>query len=241
MGAESQAPLSVGIMQPYFLPYIGYWQLMAAVDRFVIYDHIKYTKKGWINRNRFLRNGADAYFTLPLKKGPDHLAIVEREIADEFDPAAWLRPLHEAYRKAPFVDAVYPLLQEIVQAPVRNLFEFLHHSLVTTARYLGIETAIVVSSQLAIDEQLRAEARVLALCEACGATRYINPIGARAADLYSATAFSARGIELRYLQSRPVTYPQLGQPFVPWLSIVDIMMFNSPSAVRGMLGEFDLV
>ena len=58
---------TLGIMQPYFLPYIGYWQLLSAVDQFVVYDNIKYTKKGWINRNRFLRDGTDAVFTIPLK------------------------------------------------------------------------------------------------------------------------------------------------------------------------------
>ena len=84
--------MKLGIMQPYFLPYIGYWQLLSAVDRFVIYDNIKYTKKGWINRNRFLRNGNAAYFTLPLRQGPDSLDVVERSIADDFDPSAMLRP-----------------------------------------------------------------------------------------------------------------------------------------------------
>jgi len=239
--AGARAPLSVGIMQPYFLPYIGYWQLLAAVDRFVIYDNIKYTKKGWINRNRFLRNGEDAYFTLPLKKGADHLAIVEREIAAEFVALEWLRPLAEAYRKAPCFDQVFPVLQEIVQSSSRNLFDFLHHSLVVTARYLGIDTPIVVSSTLPIDHQLRAEARVMAICEAAGATRYINPIGAKAAGLYSLDAFTSRALELRYLQTRPVTYAQFDRSFVPWLSIVDVMMFNQPAAIRQMLDEYDLV
>ncbi|HWI17195.1 MAG TPA: WbqC family protein [Vicinamibacterales bacterium] len=238
---DARAPLSVGIMQPYLLPYIGYWQLMAAVDRFVIYDNIKYTKKGWINRNRFLRNGEDAYFTLPLKKGADHLDIVQREIAAEFDAAEWLRPLTEAYRKAPCFDQVLPVLQQIVQSSSRNLFEFLHQSLVLTARYLGITTPIVISSTLPIDHQLKAEARVLALCEAEGATRYINPIGAKAAGLYSPDAFSARGLELKYLQTRPIVYAQFDRPFVPWLSILDVMMFNPPATIRQMLDEYDLV
>jgi len=97
--------MTVGIMQPYFLPYIGYWQLLAAVDRFVIYDNIQYTKKGWINRNRFLRDGRDVYFTVPLKKASDYLNVVERQLADDFDRDQLLRTWSAAYRRAPHVGA----------------------------------------------------------------------------------------------------------------------------------------
>ena len=226
-------------MQPYFLPYIGYWQLLAAVDRFVVYDNIQYAKKGWINRNRFLRNGADAFFTVPLKKGSDYADIAERALADDFDPLTILNALASAYRKAPCFSAVFPLLESIVSAAPRNLFEYLLHGITATANYLEIRTPIVVSSTLPIDHALKSGQRVLALCDALGATRYVNAIGGR--DLYSAEAFAARGVELRFIQSRPISYSQYGQPFVPGLSIVDVMMFNSRDAVRAMLGEYDLV
>src|SRR5882672_10797620 len=137
-------------MQPYFLPYIGYWQLLAAVDRFVVYDNIQYAKKGWINRNRFLRNGADAFFTVPLKKGSDFLNIADRMIAADFDPTTILNPLAAAYRKAPFFGAVFPIIETIVTAAPRNLFDYLQHSLVLIAAHLDIRTPIVVSSTLPI-------------------------------------------------------------------------------------------
>jgi hypothetical protein len=226
-------------MQPYFLPYIGYWQLLAAVDRFVVYDNIQYAKKGWINRNRFLRNGAEAGFTVPLKKGSDFLNVADRVIADAFDPRTLLNPLAAAYRRAPFFGAVFPLIETIVTAAPRNLFEYLHHSLVMTAGYLEIRTPIVVASTVAIDHGLKAERKVLAICKALRASRYVNPIGGRA--LYSASAFAEEGIELKFIQSRPITYQQYGQSFVPRLSIIDVMMFNSRDAVRGMLGDYDLV
>ena len=231
--------VTLGIMQPYFLPYIGYWQLLAAVDRFVVYDNIQYTKKGWINRNRFLRNGADAFFTLPLQKGSDYLSVAERSLAENFDPAALLNPLAAAYRKAPFFAAVFPVLETIVTAAPRNLFEYLHHSLAVTAGYLEIPTPMVVSSQVAIDHRLKSEEKVIELCRAQGADRYINFIGGR--DLYSPARFAAAGIELGFIQSRPITYQQFAPPFVPALSILDVMMFNSTDAVRGMLGQYDLV
>ena len=221
------------------VPYIGYWQLLAAVDRFVVYDNIQYAKKGWVNRNRFLRNGADAFFTLPLKKGSDFLDICDRAIADDFDPKSILNPLASAYRKAPFVDEVLPLVEEIVTAAPRNLFEYLRHSLAATARYLEIRTPIVVSSTVPIDHRLKAERKVLAICQALGATRYVNAIGGR--ELYSAPAFAAQGIELKFIQTRPVAYQQYDHPWVAGLSIVDVMMFNSRDAVRAMLREYDLV
>src|SRR5437868_3268542 len=142
-------------MQPYFLPYIGYWQLLAAVDRFVVYDNIQYTKKGWINRNRFLRNGAGAFFTVPLKKGSDFLDVAARDVADNFDPGALLNPLEAAYRKAPFFKAVFPVIEMVVAAAPRNLFEYLHHSLTVIADYLAIRTPIVVASTIEIDHGLK--------------------------------------------------------------------------------------
>jgi hypothetical protein len=231
--------VTLAIMQPYFLPYIGYWQLMAAVDRFVVYDNIQYAKKGWINRNRFLRNGADAFFTVPLKKASDYLDVAERVVADDFDPNALLNPLAAAYRKAPHFSAVFPLVESIVAAAPRNLFEYLHHSITATAAYLEIRTPIVVSSSVAIDHGLKSEHKVLAICEALGATRYVNAIGGR--ELYSAPAFAGRGIDLKFIQSHPITYRQYDDAFVPGLSIVDVLMFNSRDAVRAMLGACDLV
>ncbi len=231
--------MTVAIMQPYFLPYLGYWQLMAAADRFVVYDHIQFTKKGWINRNRFLRNGTAAVFTLPVKQGPHTLNVVDRAIADDFRPDTLLNPLAAAYRQAPFFEAVFPVIQEVVAAAPRNLFAYLHHSLTVVARYLGIRTPIVVSSTVDADHGLASEERVLALCRALGATRYLNSIGGR--DLYSPRAFEARGIELKFVRPRLLPYQQYDQPFVAGLSIVDVMMFNSSDAVRGMLGAYDLL
>jgi len=231
--------VTVAIMQPYFLPYIGYWQLMAAADRFVVYDNVQFTKKGWINRNRFLRNGSAAVFTLPVKQGPHASQVVERAIADDFRPDTLLQPLAAAYRKAPFFGAVFPVLQEVVTAAPRNLFAYLHHSLTVVARYLGITTPIIVSSTVDADHRLASEQRVLALCGALGATRYVNSIGGR--DLYSPRTFEQRGIELTFLRPRLLPYQQYDHPFVAGLSIVDVMMFNSSEAVREMLGAYDLL
>lgn len=231
--------MTLGIMQPYFLPYLGYWQLLAAVDRFVIYNNIKYTKQGWINRNRYLRDGSDVFFTLPLKKGSDVLNIDERSIAGDFDPDSLLKPIESAYRKAPHFASAFAVFEAIVRSTPRNLFEFLHNGLLLTAEYLEITTPIVVSSTIPIDLDLKAEARVIALCGALGATRYVNFIGGQ--KLYSPEHFNAAGIDLKFIRSRPIEYTQFGQLFVPSLSILDVMMFNSRDTARGMVGAYDLV
>lgn len=226
-------------MQPYFLPYIGYWQLLSAVDRFIVYDNVQYTKKGWINRNRFLRQGGDALFTVPLKKGSDFLTIVERSIADDFDSSDLVNGLTSAYRRAPFFGDAFPLIESIVTSAPRNLFEYLFNSIRMMSEWLGIGTPMIVSSTVAIDHALKGESKVLALCRSLEATHYVNAIGGR--TMYSGESFSGQGIELKFIQTRPIVYRQFDHPFVANLSIVDVLMFNSRDAVREMLGAYDLV
>lgn len=231
--------MKLAIMQPYFLPYIGYYQLMAAVDLFVVYDNVKYTKKGWINRNRMLQDGADAVFSIPLKNDSDALDIRDRQIAADFRRDKLLNQLRSAYSKAPCFEQTFPLVEEIVRHEDANLFGFLLHAIEKSARHLGITTPIRVSSTVPIDHGLRGQDKVIALCAAVGADTYINPPGG--VDLYSPDAFSQKGIDLKFIRPRPVEYAQFGQPFVPWLSIIDVLMFNPVDRVRDiLLGSYDL-
>jgi hypothetical protein len=225
--------MTAGIMQPYFLPYIGYFQLIAAVDVFVVYDNIKYTKKGWINRNRMLRDGQDTTFSLPLKNASDSLDVRERELATDFNPAKLLNGFSAAYRRAPFFDATWPLVETILRHEDANLFGFVHHSIAQTCRHLGVTTPIVISSTVPIDHALRGSDKVLAICHALGADTYINPIGGTA--LYDREHFAENGIALHFLQSKLISYVQLGAPFVPWLSIIDVLMFNDLPAISDYL------
>jgi hypothetical protein len=221
-------------MQPYFLPYIGYWQLMAAVDTFVIYDNIKYTKKGWINRNRMLLNGEAATFSLPLAKDSDELDVVERRLADTFQRSKLLAQLEGAYRKAPHFTEVRPLLVQVVMHPEDNLFDYLWHSIVCVANHLELPTTLVRSSTIHIDHDLRAQDKVLALCQAAGAQTYVNAIGGL--ELYERPAFAAQGIDLQFLRSTWQPYPQWPNlPHVPWLSVVDVLMFNPLHKVKADL------
>ena len=113
--------MKIGIMQPYFFPYIGYFQLIQSVDIFVVYDNIKYTKKGWINRNRMLLNGKDVMFTLPLKKDSDLLDVRERELATDFNCNKLLNQIKGVYGGAPYFEQTFPLVKSIVRYEDKNL------------------------------------------------------------------------------------------------------------------------
>ncbi len=225
------------IMQPYFFPYIGYFQLMEAADEFVIYDNIQFSKKGWINRNRILVNGTDAYITLPLKKDSDFLDVKDRYLSDDWpqERKKMLNRLTESYRKAPFFNLVFPIIEEALLYENRNLFDFILHSLQVTRRYLGITTPLIVSSNITIDHGLKAEQKVMALCRARQADVYINPIGG--VDLYSKPDFEQAGIELKFLKADNIHYPQFKNEFIPYLSIIDVMMFNSRDDIRQHLSS----
>ncbi|UVW29738.1 WbqC family protein [Massilia sp. H6] len=227
-------------MQPYFLPYIGYFQLITACELFVVYDNIKYTKKGWINRNRMLRNGAEAMFSLPLQGAPDHLDIDQRVLEDSPGRHRWLAQLKGAYRHAPQFGVTLPLLERIAACDEVNLFRFLHNALLETCAHLGIDTPIRAASAVPADHGLKGQDRVLAICAALGARRYVNPIGGT--ELYSHTDFAQHGIDLRFLRARPLDYPQGGANAVPSLSIADVLMFNPLETVRGWVRtHYDLV
>jgi hypothetical protein len=226
-------------MQPYFMPYIGYWQLLSLVDTFVLYDNIQYTKKGWINRNRFLRNGKDALFTVPLKKDAEFLDVVDRRLADDFDRDKLLNQLQASYRKAPFFDSAFPVITSIINAKHCKLFDYLHESIRVTAEFLSIRTPIIISSTIAMDHALRGADKVIAMCKAVGADSYTNPIGGQ--ELYSKAVFASNGVALEFIKTRQITYHQGGGAFVANLSIIDVMMFNSKESIHALLGEYDLV
>ena len=232
--------IKLAITQPYFLPYIGYYQLLAAVDTFVVYDNIKYTKKGWINRNRLLLNNEAGTFSLPLKKDSDTLDVVQREMAADFDRGKLLNQFKGVYGTAPYFAPTYALLERIVRCEERNLFRYIHHSLNETCEYLGIKTSVRISSSVDIDHELRGKDKVLALCKAMGAATYVNAIGGT--ELYCREDFKRRGVDLKFIKSKPFEYKQLSAPFVPWLSIVDVLMFNPVDAVQVCVaGNYELI
>ncbi|WP_138990907.1 WbqC family protein [Larkinella sp. C7] len=232
--------MTIAIMQPYILPYIGYLQLMNEVDKFIFYDDVAFINRGWINRNRILVNGKDFMLTVPLKDASQNKRIADIHLSD--DPK-WrqklLQTLGQSYRKAPFYKTVFPLLEKIVNLEVRTIAELVRESFPLLNDYLGIQTELVPSSDVYNNSELRGQERILDICLQEKATRYINPIGGM--ELYDRQRFADAGIELFFIQSKRVEYPQFQNEFIPWLSIADVLMFNDVPAVQEMLKEFELI
>jgi hypothetical protein len=232
--------MKIAIMQPYFFPYIGYFQLIGAVDTFVLYDNIKYTKKGWINRNRLLSNSGDAIFSIPIVKGSDSLDVVEREISESFNREKLLNRFKGAYAKAPYFDQTWQLLEASIRHSDNNLFRYIKNSLILCLKHLEIDTKIVLSSEVTVDHSLRSADRVIAICKKLHATSYANPIGGK--ELYTKQAFHEAGLSLFFLQSHSLSYAQFTQQFVPWLSIIDVLMFNGIERTRLLvMHSYDLI
>lgn len=225
--------MRVAIMQPYFLPYIGYFQLISAVDRFIVYDNIKYTKKGWINRNRLLQNGKDVVFSLPLKSDSDSLNICERLLARDFKRDRLINQIRGSYEQAPYFAENFPWIEQLVRYYDNNLFRFIHHAIQQSCLHLAIDTEILVASTIDIDHGLKGQEKVLALCSAVGATTYVNAIGGL--NLYSQDAFFANGLELKFLRSKSFEYKQSGYEFVPWLSILDPIFFCESGLLKNSI------
>jgi hypothetical protein len=232
--------MKIAIMQPYFMPYIGYFQLINAVDVFVLYDNIEYTKKGWINRNRILVNGNADYISLPIKKDSDYLNVNNRFLSETWskDKIKLLNKIKESYRKAPFYDSIIPLIEESLNYSNQNLFYFLKNSIHSICNFLDISTLIVESSSLEYDNNLRSQDKVLTICNSINATTYINPEGGHA--LYSKNAFSENNIDLFFLKTKDFNYLQYRNEFVPFLSIIDVLMFNGKCFVKEQLNEYNL-
>jgi len=231
---------SVAIMQPYFLPYIGYFQLMAAVDKFIIYDDVNYINRGWINRNRLLLNGAAHTFTIPLIAASQNKLICEIELVSEY---SWrdklMRTIRQSYKKAPFYLFVSDLLESLINHPSMRLDTFLLNSLIQLVSYLALEVEIVATSRLYNNTHLKGQDRILDICQQEHADVYINPIGG--IDLYDRSRSLAQNKQLYFLRSRPISYAQGGIAHIPGLSILDVLMFNDPLAVKQLLTEKDLL
>lgn len=229
--------MRLGIMQPYFFPYLGYWQLLANVDKYVVYDDVTYIKGGWINRNNFLINGQKNLLTMQLEKASSYTLIKDIAIKDDF--VKFLKTIEMGYKKAPFFEDSFRLLKDICQCPDKKLGQFLFNSHIKICEYLGIDTELILSSSFDKHTELKGKDKVISICKQLGADEYINAIGGQ--ELYDKKEFAENGIRLNFLQANLREYRQLKNEFVAGLSIIDIMMFNSKEEIKEMLNDFILV
>lgn len=227
-------------MQPYFCPYIGYFQLINAVDTFVIYDDVNYINGSWINRNNILVQGQKHLFTISLNKSSQFKKINEIDVLrDNAKKNKLLKSLHFAYSKSPYFEKNYPLIEDIINFEEDNLAKFLNNQINKICEYLGINTKIILSSDIKKDNSLKAQDKIIQICKNLNSTEYINAVGGQ--ELYSKEVFKKAGLELYFIKSKNIEYKQFDNEFIPGLSIIDVMMFNSQDEIRKMLNAYELI
>jgi hypothetical protein len=224
--------MKLAVMQPYFFPYLGYYQLAAGVDRFIFLDDAAFIVRGFIHRNRLLLDGKVHRFTLPVADASQNRSIAEHVFADGF--SHFLRQLRHGYGRAPYFAQVNALVEQVCHTGKGNVARVCAASIEAVFGYLGLPLSSATASTLAVPG--RGQQRILALCRHAGARAYHNLPGGRA--LYDAAAFDAAGIRLRFLSPSTPAYRQWrATAFVPGLSMIDVLMHTPPDAVRQMLGS----
>lgn len=232
--------MKLGIMQPYIFPYIGYFQLINAVDKFIFLDDVNYINKGWINRNNVLVNGKANMFTIPLKDTSQNKLINEINIAaDGKWEGKFLKTLEMNYKKAPSFRIAFPVIEEIVNSKIQNISAFNHYAVLKISSFLGIETEIVPSSSIYQNQHLKAQERIIDICLNEKATVYVNPIGG--VDIYNPEDFKKQNLGFHFIKSGDIRYHQFKNEFVPWLSVIDLMMFNNSEKNKELLSQYELI
>ena len=227
----------VAIMQPYFFPYIGYFQLMHAVDAFVFYDDVQYIKRGWVNRNRILANNRPSWLTLPVKRDHQTVAINRRIYAleDGVEPAKM--KLQSAYEGATAFEEAYPFVSDLLDFDNPNVASFNINLLRQIALQLGLRCKFLISSEIEQPDGLHGEAKIINLCKTLGADDYINVIGG--VDLYDPKHFAQTGLNLSFLQCTCAPTPlQNGEA---QLSIIHTIMRAGFVECRTLLDQYKVL
>jgi hypothetical protein len=222
-------------MQPYFMPYIGYFQLISLSDQFVIYDDVNFINKGWINRNYLSVNGAPWLFSIPLQGASQNKKINEIYLLEKDKWVKnFLKTIELNYKKkAPFYSSIYPWLENLLHTNPVTLDGFLCHSLKATGDLLGIKTKIIPSSSVFNNHDLKGEIRIIDICKQLKATMYVNPPGGEA--LYNASHFEELGMQLRILKCK--TTPKSGQMYC----ILHDLLMNGSEAMKVELNNYELL
>ena len=232
--------MKVAIMQPYIFPYLGYFQLIKSVDKFIFYDDVNFIKKGWINRNKILINGKESIITFPLIKASQNKLINEIDLfLNNKDKKKIIAKLEMAYKKAPYFDSTINLVKEIINADLSNIAKYSANSITKISDFLEIDVSFDFSSIQSPESKGMDKAdRLIFISKTLGAEQYINSIGGQ--ELYDKNYFSNYHIDLRFIKTLDFKYQQFNHPFIPALSIIDVLMFNSKGDIGKMLNQYEL-
>lgn len=233
--------MRLAIMQPYFFPYIGYFQLMNAVDQWIVFDTPQYIRHGWVNRNRVLSQGKNGwkYITIPIQKCSRGTAISAIKISE----SDWRTDLNRSFdyysaNKAPFLDETIAFIEEALDQSCEFLIDLLVATLTQTLKHLGLEKPLTRFSEMdiSIGDVNHPGQWAVNISGAVGASVYINPPGGR--EIFVADEFAQRSIDLRFLAPQLDAYDQCRTEFIPGLSIIDCLMFNGREKVCEMAKRF---
>ena len=233
---EYMGTIKLAIMQPYFFPYIGYWQLINSVDKFIFLDNVNYKKKGYINRNRINLNGTPHTITLPIKSASQNKFISEIEIHEA--RLKLLKTIYHAYSKAPLFTVVYPLLEQQILLDTKSLSVLLINSIVKISKYLQIETNFKKASELNISKNLKGQDRIISICKYFNSTQYINLPGGR--NLYEKDIFKMNNIEIFFLEPNLKKINYFSNTNESYLSIIDLLMNKEFPIIKNYLNNFNL-
>jgi hypothetical protein len=235
--------MKIGIMQPYFYPYIGYFQLIQAADRFILFDDVQYIRHGWINRNRILKPGEGLqYIIMPLATHTRNTLIRDIQPADaEKNKDKILRQIEHYKKTAPHYKTIRALMEHCFATKQNSIAEMNGYYLKAVCDYIGIDFKIELSSQMNFDysQVLDAGEWALRMCQQLQVTEYINPAGGM--ELFDNAKFEKKNIRLRFLQPSLRSYNQRRDLFEPGLSIIDVMMFNGPAEIKNLINDYQLV
>ena len=228
--------MNFAVMQPYLFPYLGYYQLVYAVDTFIFYDDVTYIKNGYINRNNILVNGQAQRFTVPVPGASSNILI--KALNFDANVKKTLKTISQGYAKAPYFNDVYPIIEKILTSTERQVHTLCANSITSVFSYLGINKQFKFSSELEYNRDLPAADKLIAMAGLLNSKHYINSPGGK--DLYSKEYFADKGVNLSFIEMRSVNYQQGKSEFVPYLSIIDVLMWNSKEQVKAFLREYEV-
>lgn len=251
-------------MQPYFLPYIGYFQAIDAVDKYILYSDVNFSKRGWMNKNRILlKDGSIITLTLPLLNQSSCSLIHSIKIANNTN---WknklLKTIFFNYKRASYFDETYPFIEKLFDNSFEYLYQLNGFLIESISKFIGIETIIEYEnskkyyeleqrlreidennySKFKYMEKTRPEkkvARIIEICKTENATTYINAIGGQ--TLYSKYEFSDHGIVLNFIKMEEFDYLQFSHDFQPNLSIIDVLMHNGSEGTKRLIRKYTLI
>lgn len=232
--------MKLAIMQPYLFPYLGYFQLIHAVDTFVFYDDVNFIKRGWINRNQILIDNKAALFTVPLKKPSQNKLINEIETAiDEKWLTQFFKTIEQNYKNAPYFKETFQLLKRVFEKKQAKISSIAIDCVLQISKYLKLNTQFEVSSIAYPDSDDFSKAeRLIAICKEKGYNHYINPSGGK--ELYQKNTFKKEGITLSFIENELLPYKQFENEFVNGLSIIDVLMFNTREETMKLMSQYSL-